>query len=147
LRKWKYVFSAIVWFFNNLAGRNLAGYAEMGATLAIIDDDEAVRDSMLFMLEERGYEVKAFDSAESFLASSLVGFDCLLVDHHMPGMTGLELLEHLRANTNDTPALMITGRADATILKRAEHICDAVLHKPVPAEVLLETIAEICPPE
>lgn len=117
------------------------------ATLAIIDDDEAVRDSMQCLLEVRGYVVKAFDSAESFLAHSLEGIDCLLVDHHMPGMTGLALVEHLRASGHATPALMITGRADATILERAQHIFAAVLQKPVPVETLFETVAKIRPPE
>jgi RNA polymerase sigma factor (sigma-70 family) len=79
----------------------------------VVDDDEAVRDSLKWMLEGINYSVRTFDSAESFLA----GFDpqaiaCLVLDVRMPGMSGLELQEDLLARKVDLPLIFITGHGD-----------------------------------
>jgi len=103
----------------------------------IIDDDDAVRDSTRALLESYGYEVRDYPSAEDFLLVAEPKSDCLLVDQHMPGMTGLDLLEHLRANGNKTPALMMTGRSDPSLEPRAARIGVKLLHKPVPEDQLV----------
>lgn len=108
----------------------------------IIDDDDAVRDSTRALLESYGYEVRAHASAESFLKRNGSKPDCLLVDQHMPGMTGLDLLEHLRANGDQTPALMMTGRSDPTLVPRAARIGVKLLHKPVAENQLMQWIAD-----
>jgi RNA polymerase sigma factor (sigma-70 family) len=79
----------------------------------VVDDDEAVRDSLKWLLEGINYSVRTFDSAESFLA----GFDpqaiaCLVLDVRMPGMSGLELQEDLLARKVDLPLIFITGHGD-----------------------------------
>ncbi|MFN9806754.1 MAG: response regulator transcription factor [Betaproteobacteria bacterium] len=79
----------------------------------VVDDDEAVRDSLKWLLEGVSYTVRTFDSAESFLA----GFDpkaiaCLVLDVRMPGMSGLELQEELLSRKLDLPLIFITGHGD-----------------------------------
>jgi len=103
----------------------------------IIDDDDAVRDSTRALLESYGYVVHDYSSAEDFLKIKTARSDCLLVDQHMPGMTGLDLLEHLRAEGDSTPALMMTGRSDPTLEPRAARIGVKVLHKPVSEDQLV----------
>ena len=60
-------------------------------TVAVVDDDLAVRDSLRLLLEVVGYTVEIFASAAEFLQANVRHFACLILDHHMPNMTGLEL--------------------------------------------------------
>jgi FixJ family two-component response regulator len=96
----------------------------------IIDDDEAVRDSTHALLETYGYDVRGHASAEEFLSHTGEKGACLLVDHHMPGMTGIDLLEHLRAKGDQTPALVMTGRKDSSMEPRVARIGAKLLNKP-----------------
>lgn len=82
-------------------------------TVYVVDDDEAVRDSLQWMLEGKDYRVRCFDSAESFLSR----FDtrevaCLIVDIRMGGMTGLELQSKLIESNSPLPLAFITGHGD-----------------------------------
>jgi FixJ family two-component response regulator len=82
-------------------------------TVYVVDDDEAVRDSMQWLLEGKDYKVRCFDSAESFIAR----YDprevaCLLVDIRMGGMTGLELQDRLIERHSPLPIVFITGHGD-----------------------------------
>ena len=79
----------------------------------IVDDDEALRDSLVWLLESNGYAVASYESAESFLEfydASLTG--CLVLDVRMPGMSGLELFEELKARRSPLPVIFITGHGD-----------------------------------
>lgn len=83
------------------------------STVFIVDDDEAVRDSLRWLLEANGYRVRAYESAERFLADydpATVGV--LIADVRMPGMTGLELQEQLIARHSTLPIVFITGHGD-----------------------------------
>lgn len=82
-------------------------------TVYVVDDDEAVRDSLQWLLEGKDYRVRCFDSAESFLAR----YDqrevaCLIVDVRMGGMTGLELQDRLIERNSPLPIVFITGHGD-----------------------------------
>ena len=82
-------------------------------TLYVIDDDEAVRDSLQWLLEGKGYRVRCFDSAESFLSR----YDprevaCAFVDIRMEGMSGLELPDRLIEQKSPLPIVFITGHGD-----------------------------------
>ena len=86
---------------------------QVASTVYIVDDDEAVRDSLRWLLEANSYRVRAYSSAESFLAE----YDeqqagVLIVDVRMPGMSGLELQEHLIARKSPMPIVFITGHGD-----------------------------------
>ena len=112
----------------------------MALTIDIIDDDEAVRDSTHALLESYGYDVREHPSAEAFLSHSGEKAACLLVDHHMPGMTGLDLLEHLRAKGDQTPALVVTGRCDSTMGPRVARVGAKLLHKPLEGDELVRWV-------
>lgn len=76
----------------------------------LVDDDEALRDSLVWLLESQGFKVEAFASAEAFLRVWRPEFNgCLLLDVRMPGMSGLELHERLRAHYCTLPVMKITG--------------------------------------
>jgi len=82
-------------------------------TVYVVDDDEAVRDSLQWLLEGKDYRVRCFDSAESFLSrydSREVA--CLIVDIRMGGMTGLELQTRLIEGHSPLPIVFITGHGD-----------------------------------
>ena len=82
-------------------------------TVYVVDDDEAVRDSVQWLLEGRGYRVRCFDSAESFLSRyDAREVACLLVDIRMGGMTGLELQARLIEIRSPLPIVFITGHGD-----------------------------------
>ena len=82
-------------------------------TVYVVDDDEAVRDSLQWLLEGKDYRVKCFDSAESFLSR----FDprevaCLIADIRMDGMSGIELQDRLMERRSPLPIVFITGHGD-----------------------------------
>jgi FixJ family two-component response regulator len=82
-------------------------------TVYVVDDDEAVRDSVQWLLEGKGYRVRWFDSAESFLSRyDAREVACLLVDIRMGGMTGLELQARLIEIRSPLPIVFITGHGD-----------------------------------
>jgi len=82
-------------------------------TVYVVDDDEAVRDSLQWMLEGKDYRVRCFDSAESFLNRyDAREVACLIIDIRMPGMTGLELQSRLIEAHSPLPLAFITGHGD-----------------------------------
>ena len=86
----------------------------------IVDDDEAVRQSLAFLLGSAGLTVRLYDSASAFLAGlSAVKNGCLVTDVRMPDMTGIELLQQLRAKACKRPAIVITGHGDVALAVEA----------------------------
>jgi two-component system, LuxR family, response regulator FixJ len=86
----------------------------------IVDDDEAVRQSLAFLLSSTGLAVRLYDSASAFLAGlASVKGGCLIADMRMPDMTGLELLHQLRAKACGLPAIVITGHGDVALAVEA----------------------------
>ena len=79
----------------------------------VVDDDEALRDSMTWMLEGNNYKVATYDSADAFLrVISPVMVGCVVLDVRMPGMSGLELFEELGRRGCTLPVVFITGHGD-----------------------------------
>jgi FixJ family two-component response regulator len=110
-------------------------------TVAVVDDDDAVRHSLGFLLETFGHKVQTFASAAELLKSELHHIACLLLDHHMPHMTGLELVERLRAEGMTIPIMLITGSPSPAITARAAGLgIEMVLEKPPGADDILAFI-------
>jgi len=87
--------------------------------VTVVDDDESVRESLPDLLREFGYAVRAFASAEEFLASDCVRQTrCLVLDITMPGMSGPELQRELRRRREEIPIVFITAHEDETVRPR-----------------------------
>ena len=86
----------------------------------IVDDDEAVRQSLAFMLSTAGIPVRVYESATSFLnALGNAQEGCLITDVCMPEMTGVELLRELKSRSIEIPAIVITGQGDIALAVEA----------------------------
>lgn len=110
----------------------------------VIEDDEAVRGSTCVLLDILGFAVREFASAEDFLkASDGSEAACLVLDFHLPGMSGLDLLETLRGKGIATPAILVSADARRLTQRAAEAGAAAVLHKPLAADALAQRLAEI----
>jgi FixJ family two-component response regulator len=111
-------------------------------TIAIIDDDEAVRQSLAFLLGVVDYRVETFASAVEFLKQASNRFVCLIVDQHMPEMTGLELVQQLRSAVQRIPVMLISGALTEADIRRAEALqIDKVLEKPADEGKVLAFVA------
>jgi FixJ family two-component response regulator len=87
--------------------------------VSVVDDSESVRESLPDLLREFGYSVRAFSSAEEFLASDCVGkTKCLILDIAMPGMTGPDLQRELMVRGQEIPIIFITAQADEAFRTR-----------------------------
>lgn len=81
--------------------------------IALVDDDAAVSDALRVYLSHQGLRVSCFEAAEPFLAAlPQEKFECIVSDVRMPGMSGLDLLRHLKAQGSDKPVILITGHGD-----------------------------------
>lgn len=111
-------------------------------TVYVVDDDEAVRDSVQWLLEGKGFRVRCFDSAESFLSRyDAREIACLIVDIRMGGMTGLELQNRLIEAKSPLPIVFITGHGDVPMAVRAMRSGALdFLQKPYNDQVLLDSI-------
>lgn len=112
--------------------------------ILVIDDDDMVRDSLKALLESRDFVVTDFESGRQFLQhADAVTAQCLLLDVHMPDMSGTDLLKILRENGNAIPVILITGRRDTSTEERAKELgVVAVLDKPVRYATLFAAIEQ-----
>lgn len=111
-------------------------------TIALIEDDEAVLDSLRLLLQGRGFSVVTFSSVESFLASSQAKSSiCIVSDVRLPGKSGVDLQRMLTARGIATPIILITGHGDIAMAVAAmrEGASDFI-EKPYDAERLIASI-------
>lgn len=113
----------------------------------VVDDDDAVRDSLEVLLEPEGFVIRSYASAEEFLADLDGPFAkpsnpaCLLLDLNMPGKGGMELLTILAEHDNGLPVVVMTGNIDEKTKSRALNSgAVAFLEKPVDADDLIDTL-------
>lgn len=86
----------------------------------VVDDDEALRDSLTWLLESAGHRVASYESAEVFLATDVPQQGgCLMLDIRMPGMSGLELQDELIRRGQQIPVIFITGHGDVPMAVKA----------------------------
>jgi FixJ family two-component response regulator len=96
---------------------NKAGGAPL---ICVVDDDDALRDSLRWLLESEGYRVAVYPTAERFLAQRIPGdSSCLLLDVRMPGLSGLELQQELNRRGDTLPVIFITGHGDVPMAVNA----------------------------
>jgi two-component system response regulator FixJ len=110
--------------------------------VAVVDDDDAVRDSLRFLLEIAGHAVATYASAAQFLLEAPIDeLTCLVVDQHMPDQTGLQLVSRLRAQGVTLPVALITGSPSADLIRLARDLDVAkVMEKPLDDDLLLDFI-------
>ena len=88
--------------------------------VAVVDDDESIRESLPDLLREFGFDARVFPSAEKFLISDSLGqIKSLVLDIAMPGMTGFDLQHELKVRGHNIPIIFITAQKDETVRKRA----------------------------
>src|SRR6266566_6945035 len=109
----------------------------------IVDDDEAVRDSLSVLLESKAYAVRSFLSAPKFLAAApSLPVGCLIADIRMPEMDGLELQQRLIERALPFPLIVITGHGDVPLAVRAMKAgAMDFIEKPFAAEIILNSAA------
>ena len=114
-----------------------------GFIVHVIDDDEAVCDSLKALLEVSGFEVETYISAADFLARTPSDRGCLLLDISMPGMSGLDLMQYFADQGRRTPIVVLTANLDERIRQRAHQLgAAAYLTKPVTEKDLLSAILD-----
>ena len=117
--------------------------------IAVVDDDDSVRESLSGLFRSVGFAVQVFASAAAFLKSDdLSKTDCVILDVRMPGMTGLELQRRLVVSHRDLPVILMTAHDDAQT--RSQALNDGAadyLIKPFSEEALLDAVQAALNPQ
>jgi len=110
--------------------------------IAVVDDDQSVREALENLISSVGFEVRLFASAENFLDSDTPAqTDCAILDVRLPGLSGLELQQRLAVDGQSIPVIVITAQADDKTQDEAVAAgAIAFLKKPVTEEVLLTAL-------
>ena len=111
-------------------------------TVAIVDDDEAIRDSTAALLTSAGFRVQVYGSGREFLESDDgSAATCLVIDCQMPGFGGLDLVDRLTSKGTHAPVILMTGNCGPSTTIRARRAgVVAILDKPFSEELLLDAI-------
>lgn len=118
----------------------------MGCAVAIVDDDESVRESLQWLLEADSYHACSYASGEDFLAHLGAGVapDCIILDIHIPDANGLEVHRRLRARFPGMPVIFITGYPEHTLAREVRALHPAgFFSKPLDISSLLDSLADI----
>ncbi|HEV8680898.1 MAG TPA: response regulator [Stellaceae bacterium] len=112
-------------------------------TVFVVDDDEAVRDSLKILLEVHGIEVEDYPSTGAFASHyRRPRRGCLILDQHLPMLNGVDFLNSPIGKSLGIPVILITGRGDQALEQQARQAGVAeFLHKPVSERVLLAAVA------
>ena len=122
--------------------RSMSEKNSSAISVHVIDDDPLIRETMQRLFEAEGWSVVSYEAAEDFLAAPRPGgTTCLLIDSLLPGMSGIELIERLRAENATIPAVMLTGHGDAaTAVAALKAGASDLIEKPASAIHLLESV-------
>jgi len=112
------------------------------ATIYVIDDDEAVRQSIEFLLKTVGISVRSFESARGFFeVLPEIDGGCIVTDVRMPEITGIDLLRRVRESKPDLPVIVITGHGDVPLAVEAMKLGAAdFLEKPFDDDLLIASV-------
>jgi FixJ family two-component response regulator len=112
------------------------------ALIAVIDDDEATRSALAGLMRAKGFDVRIYGSAEDFLKSdSRQASRCIITDIQMPGLSGIDLKQQLKAENCATPVIMITARAEPQLHSQAlASGAHSLLRKPFKAQALIDCV-------
>jgi FixJ family two-component response regulator len=123
--------------------------ASRQSVIAIIEDDASFRRALARLLQSVGWQAVAFSSAEAFLrAVRQESPDCLLLDMRLPGMSGVEFLEHCAVVGLSLPVVCMTAHDDLLVRRRAAQAgAVAFLGKPVDEQELLQAVRHALRPE
>jgi FixJ family two-component response regulator len=112
-----------------------------GRLVIVVDDDDAVRNSLKFSLEIEGFAVRLYAGGAELLDSGELGnCACLVIDQNMPGMSGLETVRQLRDRNISVPAILITGHPNAILRASASDAGIDIVEKPLFGNALIEGI-------
>jgi FixJ family two-component response regulator len=117
--------------------------SEPPKTIGIVEDDASMLRATEALLDAHGFTTLAFSSAEDFLMRGAASqFDCLVLDIHLGGMSGIELHHRLQALGRGCPVIFVTAIENEGVWRQALQTGVACLRKPVPAGQLVEAIAK-----
>lgn len=116
------------------------------ATIAVVDDDAAVRQAIDSLVRALGYNALTFGSAEAFLLARITGLACLICDVQLPGISGIDLLARMSSEADIVPVILITAFPDASTERLARQGIPVLL-KPFISETLALALARtVVPP-
>ncbi|HEY7748462.1 MAG TPA: response regulator [Aestuariivirgaceae bacterium] len=119
----------------------MPGIAHITPTILIIDSDPAICNSLKFSLRVEGYTVRDYSSALELLAEPALPTDgCLVIDFHLPGLDGLQLLGALRQRTVTMPAILLATDPSGHLRVRAAKAGVPIIEKPLLTEALFQCI-------
>ena len=115
---------------------------EKSFTVFVVDDDDSVRKALKRLLRASGYEVMTFESAEDFLVAGRVRTEgCIVLDIHLPGISGLDLYEKLASSEANCPVIFITAQDNPQWQEKAARAgAVAYLRKPFDQQLLLDAL-------
>jgi FixJ family two-component response regulator len=118
----------------------------LARTIAVIDDDDRVLESLQNLLASCGYKAETYSSAELFLTSgALSRTSCIITDIEMRRMSGLGLLQHVRSRQSDVPVIIITGKpSENTETFYLDRGANGFFRKPIDGDALLTLINNLC---
>ena len=115
---------------------------KVNGKILVVDDDELIRTTLSLFLEKNGFESEVARDAESALAlMKRAGYDVVVTDYQMPGMSGLELIGQIRVISPSSAVILISGCMDETLFESCG--ADLCLRKPFAVDVFMESVSRV----
>jgi len=115
--------------------------APVKPSILVVDDDPAIRSSLVFSLQVEGFAVRAYPDGAALLQEfPFAKAGCLIVDYNLPGMNGLDLVSELRDREIEVPAILITSLPSSGVRERAAAVGAVIVEKPLLGETLFQEI-------